>query len=72
VSNHFKITKEQFSSIRDDAPWEQFIREFEIDKILGQFGKDHFDRVLELGCGSGRASQHLAYYFPGLMITKWT
>lgn len=71
MPRHFKITREQFSSIRDDAHWEQFIRDFEIDQILGQFGKDYFGKALELGCGSGRASQHLAYYCKKLFALEY-
>jgi len=62
VPKRLNITKEQFSSIRDDIQWEQFLRRLEIDTILGDFGRDHFDRALELGCGSGRASKYLASY----------
>jgi ubiquinone/menaquinone biosynthesis C-methylase UbiE len=71
VPKHFNITKEQLKSIRDDAHWEQFIRKFEIDKIMGGFGKKYFDKGLELGCGSGKASKHLAYYCKKLFALEY-
>jgi len=71
VPKRFNITKEQFRSIRDTAHWEQFLRKSEIDHILGNFGKDHFNTALELGCGSGRASKHLAYYCKKLVALEY-
>jgi ubiquinone/menaquinone biosynthesis C-methylase UbiE len=71
VPKRFNITKEQFKSVQDDAHWEPFIRKFEIDKILEGFGKDHFDKALELGCGSGETSKHLAYYCRKLFALEY-
>jgi ubiquinone/menaquinone biosynthesis C-methylase UbiE len=71
VPKRFKITKEQFKSVRDTAHWERFIREFEIDLILGDFREGHFDNALELGCGSGRTSKHLALYCKKLTAMEY-
>jgi ubiquinone/menaquinone biosynthesis C-methylase UbiE len=71
VPKRFKITKEQFKSVRDTARWERFIREFEIDRILGDFREGHFDKALELGCGSGQASKHLAFYCKKLTAMEY-
>lgn len=71
MPRRFNITKEQFRSIREDAHWEPFLRKYEIEKILEGFGKDHFDRALELGCGSGETSKHLAYYCKKLLALEY-
>jgi ubiquinone/menaquinone biosynthesis C-methylase UbiE len=71
VPKRFKITKEQFKSVRDTVQWERFIREFEIDRVLGDFNEGHFDRALELGCGSGRTSKHLAFYCKKLTAMEY-
>lgn len=67
----FNITKEAFKAIRDETQWEAFLRKFEIDKILEGFPKDHFDKALELGCGSGRYSKHLASYCKKLIALEY-
>jgi SAM-dependent methyltransferase len=71
VPKRFNITKEQFRSVRDDAHWEQFIRKFEIDIILGGYGREYFDKGLELGCGSGKTSKYLAYYCKKLFALEY-
>ncbi len=71
MPKRFNITREQFRSIRDDIHWEQFLRKFEIDKVLEGFGKEHFDKALELGCGAGRASKHIAYYCKKLFALEY-
>lgn len=71
MPKRFNITKEQFVSIRDTAHWERFIREFEIDLILGDFREGHFNKALELGCGSGGTSKHLAYYCKKLTAMEY-
>lgn len=71
MPKRFKITKEQFESVRDTTHWERFIREFEIDLILGDFQEEHFESALELGCGSGRTSKHLARYCKKLTAMEY-
>jgi len=71
VPEHSNITKEQFKTIQDNTRWEQFLRKFEIDKVLDGFEKDHFDKALELGCGSGKYSKHLAHYCKKLIALEY-
>ena len=71
MSKRFNITTEQFKAIRDNTRWLPFLRKFEIDKVLDGFEKDHFDKALELGCGSGKYSKHLAYYCKKLIAMEF-
>jgi ubiquinone/menaquinone biosynthesis C-methylase UbiE len=67
----FNITKEGFKNIRGAVRWNLFLREFEIDKILGGFPKEFFDEALELGCGSGSGSKYLAFYCKKLIAMEY-
>ena len=67
----FKITKEQFKSIRDTVHCQRFIREFMIDIVLGDFRDVHFYRALELGYDNREASKHLAYYCKKLIAMEY-
>ena len=67
----FNITKKDFEAIQDGTWWKPFIRQFEVDKIMEGFGKDHFDKALELGCGSGRHSKYLATYCRRLVALEY-
>lgn len=58
----FNITKEEFKTIRHETQWMPFLRKFELDKIFDGFPEGHFDKALELGCGSGEHSKHLESY----------
>lgn len=67
----FNITKEEFKTVRDKSQWMPFLRKFELDKIFGGFREGHFDRALELGCGSGGHSRHLAFYCKKLIALEY-
>lgn len=67
----FNLTKEDFKNIPGAAQWNQFLREYEIDKIFGGFPKEHFGKALELGCGSGKDSKHLARYCKKLTALEY-
>src|SRR5262245_38272866 len=54
-----------------DSDWLRFIRITEIRSIFGDFSKGHFERALELGCGSGEESLVLAEYCHHLTATDF-
>lgn len=60
-----------FETLRDKRQRKRFLRKLEIDTILEGFGKNHFDNALELGCGSGEHSQHLAAYCKSLVALEY-
>lgn len=69
----FNITKDDFKAIGEPEPgqWLTFLRKFEIDKIFDGFAKEHFDKALELGCGGGEHSKHLAAYCKKLFAMEY-
>lgn len=67
----FNLTREDFKAVQDWSRWNLFLRKFEIDKMLDGFPKEHFDKALELGCGSGKHSKHLAYYCKKLIAIEY-
>jgi len=71
ATKRFNITKEQFKNLRDEAQWDRFVRKFELDKIFEKFSEGHFDKALELGCGSGKHSRHLAFYCKKLIALEY-
>jgi len=70
-SGSFDIIKYQQSTIGDTSEWQRFVRKYEIKKLLGGFEKDHFDKALELGCGSGKHSKHLAHFCKKLIALEF-
>lgn len=68
---HINLAKADFQAIRDETQWEPFIRKIEIGKIYDQFGEDHFDTALELGCGSGKYSKYLSFYCKKLIAIEY-
>ncbi|MBA7562401.1 Ubiquinone biosynthesis O-methyltransferase, mitochondrial [subsurface metagenome] len=67
----FNFTKEDFRNIRSVISIQAFIRKYEIDKIMEDICENHFDNALELGCGSGRYSKHLAFYCKKLTAIEY-
>lgn len=67
----FSLTKEDFEIIRGQASMQAFVRKYEVDKIMDGICENHFDRALELGCGSGAYSKYLAYYCKQLIAMEY-
>jgi SAM-dependent methyltransferase len=59
------------SSITSRSEWRAFIRKLEIELIFVGFSEGHFDRGLELGCGSGANSRYLARYCKSLVALEY-
>ena len=71
MTRRFNIAQKEFKTIGDTAQWMRFLRKFELDSILENFTREHFGKALELGCGSGEHSQHLAVYCQKLIALEY-
>jgi len=67
----FNISKGEIKAIQDGTQWGRFVRKFELDKIFCGIPEDYFKRALELGCGSGEHSKHLAFYCKELIALEY-
>jgi ubiquinone/menaquinone biosynthesis C-methylase UbiE len=67
----FNFEKEDFRSIHSETSMQAFLRKYEIDKIMEDVRENYFDKALELGCGSGIYSKHLARYCKKLVAIEY-
>ena len=68
---HFNITRKDFKTVGNEVQWKRFLRKFELDRILENFPQNYFGKALELGCGSGEHSKHLAFYCKTLIALEY-
>lgn len=67
----FPLGRTHFRAIRNGNDWGRFLRRFEIDSIFEKCVKREFSEALELGCGSGLHSRHVASYCKHLTATEY-
>ena len=70
-NRRFNLTPKDFEIIRQTASMKDYIRKYEIDKIMENVRDNNFENVLELGCGNGKYSKYLASYCKKLTAIEY-
>lgn len=70
IQTRTSISRKEFR-IHSEEEWGLLLRKHEIRAIFGGLQAKFFSQGLELGCGSGQNSRHLAYYCKHLTATEY-
>ncbi len=60
MTKPFNLTDDDLRELWCRQEWKRRLRQLELRLVLGRYGAGHFERALELGCGSGEHTKHLA------------
>jgi len=67
----FPLRRVHFREIRNAEDWGRFLRRFEVECIFETCVRREFSEAIELGCGSGLHSRHVASYCKHLTATEY-